>query len=350
MSQIAARSTRNPLVRFQLELEPLLEQWASSPDEAGLDPLWQHAREQVRVYTLRPAKRVRPTLAAVGWMLSQGSRKWEEIPTEVAQFGVGLELLHTFMLVHDDVADRANVRRGGPSLHHLLGEGRLGEDLAVVAGDHLYARAMEAMISAPSVHAVAASRFMLQICRHTAAGQHLDLSLTRAPLQKVGLFQTLKVAHLKTARYGFVAPLVCGAMLGGATPAMLDGLGRVGRLAGLAYQLRDDLIGLYGEDKVTGKDGGGDFFEGKRTFPVVAAWTRADANGRRTLEALWNTRTSQQLATARLEVARWGGVAASQRVVDRLTKAARRTLATLGQGASVAFLDEMLIGLAKRVA
>ncbi len=350
MSQIAATPTGNPLVRFQLELEPLLEQWASAPDENRLDPLWQRAREQVRSYTLRPAKRVRPTLAAVGWMLSQGSRKWDAIPTGVAQFGVGLELLHTFMLVHDDVADRAKVRRGGPSLHHLLGEGRLGEDLAVVAGDHLYARAMEAMISASSDHAVAASKFMLKICRHTAAGQHLDLSLSRAPLQDVGLFRTLKVAHLKTARYGFVAPLVCGGMLGGASPQLVDGLGRVGRLAGLAYQLRDDLIGLYGEDKVTGKDGGADFFEGKRTFPVVAAWTRADASGRRTLEALWNTRTTQQLATARIEVARWGGVAASQRVVDRLTRSARRTLSTLGQGPAVAFLDEMLTGLAKRVA
>ncbi len=350
MSQIANHSTDNPLVRFQLALEPLLEQWASAPDEANLDPLWLRAREQVLVYTVRPAKRVRPTLAAVGWMLSRGAQPWDAIPTEVAQFGVGLELLHTFMLVHDDVADRANVRRGGPTLHHLLGKGRLGEDLAVVAGDHLYARAMEAMISAPSPHAVAASRFMLGICRHTAAGQHLDLSLARAPLEKVTLFQTLKVAHLKTARYGFVAPLVCGAMLGGGSPQLLDGLGRVGRLAGLAYQLRDDLIGLYGEDKVTGKDGGGDFFEGKRTFPVVAAWTRADPGGRRTLEHLWNTRTTQQLATARIEVARWGGVEATQRVVDRLTRAARRTLATLGSGTAVAFLDELLTGLAKRVA
>jgi len=350
MSQIAASPTRNPLVRFALELEPLLEQWASAPDEANLDPLWQRAQAQVRGYTLRSAKRVRPTLVAVGWMLSQGERKWDAIPEEVAQFGVGLELLHTFMLVHDDVADRAKVRRGGPSLHQMLGEGRLGEDLAIVAGDHLYARAMEAMISAPSPHAVAASRFMLEVCRHTAAGQHLDLSLSRARLEDVGLFQTLKVAHLKTARYGFVAPLVCGAMLGGATDSLRLGLDRVGRLAGLAYQLRDDLIGLYGEDKVTGKDGGGDFFEGKRTFPVVAAWSRADAGGRRTLEALWNTRTTPQLATARLEVARFGGVAASQRIVDRLTRTARRTLAKLGQGVAVEFLDDMLAGLAKRVA
>ena len=94
----------------------------------------------------------------------------------------------------------------------------------------------------------------------------------------------------------------------------------------------------------------GDFFEGKRTFPVVAAWTRADAAGRRTLENLWNTRTEHELATARLEVARFGGVASSQRVVDRLTRTSRRTLASLGQGPAVDFLDAMLTGLAKRVA
>ncbi len=350
MSQFAADPTRDPLVRFQVELEPLLDHWAFVPDEDGLDPLWKRAQEEVRSYTLRPAKRVRPTLAAAGWMMSQLGHAAAPIPVEVAQFGVGLELLHTFMLIHDDVADNASVRRGKESLHRLLGKGRLGEDLAVVAGDHMYARAMEAMISAPSPHAVAASRFMLRVCRHTAAGQHLDLSLSRAPLQKVTLFQTLKVAHLKTAQYGFVAPLVCGAMLGGASQQTLDVLSRIGRLVGLAYQLRDDLIGLYGEDKVTGKDGGGDFFEGKRTFPVVAAWTRADDPGRRTLESLWNTRTEQQLATARLEVARWGGVAASQRMVDRLTRTARRTLASLGKGPAVAFLDAMVTQLAKRVA
>ncbi len=350
MSQIAGLSARNPLERFQMELEPLLDQWASASDEARLDSLWNKAREEVHSYTLRPAKRVRPTLLAVGWMLSQQNEPYDGVPTEVAQFGVGLELLHTFMLIHDDVADRANVRRGKPSLHRLLAKGRLGEDLAVVAGDHLYARAMEAMITAPSIHAVAASKFMLGICRHTAAGQYLDLSLSRMPLEQVNLFQTLKVAHLKTAQYGFVAPLVCGAMLGGASPAQLKTLEKIGRLVGLAYQLRDDLIGLYGEDSVTGKDGGGDFFEGKRTFPVVAAWTRADAPGRRTLEALWNTRTEQQLATARLEVARWGGVSSSQRAVDRLTRTARGTLKSFGRCPGVVFLDQMLSLLAKRVA
>ena len=86
---------------------------------------------------------------------------------------------------------------------------------------------------------------------------------------------------------GFVAPLVCGAMLGGAPAQLIHVLKRAGRQAGLAYQLRDDLIGLFGDDRLAGKDGGGDYLEGKRTFPVIAAWTRATPEGRAELEALW---------------------------------------------------------------
>lgn len=338
------------LARFQVDLEAGLEGWVEADDERGLDPLWQQSRQFVREYTLRPAKRVRPTLLALGWMLARGHSDWSAIPREVVQFGAGLELLHTFMLIHDDVADRAQSRRGGASLHTLLGSGRLGEDLAVVSGDHLYARAMEAMFTSPSPHASAAARYMLEVCRHTAAGQHLDLVLTMAPLSEVTLFRTLKVADLKTARYGFVAPLACGAMLGGADRGLLETLRRVGRHAGLAYQLRDDLIGLCGDDAVAGKAGGADYLEGKRTFPVIAAWTRADPAGRVHLESLWNEPHPILLEGARAAVARWGGIASTQRVLEVRTRAARKALEALGTSPAAAFLDSMLSSFTRRAA
>ena len=347
MTQLAPHQTAG-LAHFHLELERQLEHWVSAEDERGLDPLWQQSRQLVREYTLRPAKRVRPTLVAVGWMLARN--EGFTIPKEVVQFAAGLELLHTFMLIHDDVADRAHTRRGGPSLHHLLGAGRVGEDLAVVSGDHLYARAMEVMFSAASPHAIAASRYMLEICRHTAAGQHLDLVLTHAPLSEVTLFRTLKVADLKTARYGFVAPLACGAMLGGADRSRLELLRRVGRHAGLAYQLRDDLIGLCGDDAVAGKEGGADYLEGKRTFPVIAAWTRADALGRAQLEALWDRPVPEFLEAARKAVASWGGIASTQRVVEVRTRAARKALEPLIASPAGLILDAMLSGFTRRAA
>lgn len=348
MTQLA--HTQDSLSRFQVELEQELGRWVEAEDERGLDPSWQQARAQLREYALRPAKRVRPTLAALGWMIARGHADWSAVPREVVQFGVGLELLHTFMLIHDDVADRAAARRGGASLHLLLGPGRLGEDLAVVSGDHLYARAMEAMFSAPSPHAIAAGQYMLEICRHTAAGQHLDLVLAHAPLHEVTLFRTLKVADLKTARYGFVAPLACGAMLGGADRAQLELLRRVGRHAGLAYQLRDDLIGLCGDDAVAGKAGGADYLEGKRTFPVIAAWTRADAAGRAHLESLWNEPHPVLLPAARAAVASWGGISSAQRVIEVRTRAARKALEGLGTSPAAGFLDAMLSSFTRRAA
>lgn len=328
------------LARFQLELERSLRAWLAPADESVIDSRWSAAREVVNEFALRPAKRVRPTLLAAGFALARGHVDVEAL----VDFGVGLELLHAFMLVHDDVADRATVRRGGPALHVALGD----ESLAVVAGDHLYARSIEAMLAAPG--STRATRYMLEVCRHTAAGQHLDLVLARTPLPEVRLGSTLKVAQLKTARYGFVAPLVCGAMLGGGKEPLVKALERVGRSAGLAFQLRDDVLGLFGDDAVAGKAGGGDFLEGKRTFPVLAAWSRADATGRARLEALWKAPCPDALPEARAEVTRWGGLEATEHLVGKATTFARARLQALSPSPVVLLLDGMLASMARRVA
>src|SRR6185312_1095173 len=112
----------------------------------------------------------------------------------VLRFAAAVELLHTFLLVHDDVADRAETRRGAAALHCILAHGRKGEQLAVVAGDHLFACAVEAMLASGLPGAPAATAFYLGVCRETAVGQYLDLEVTRAPLGSVTLFQTMRIA------------------------------------------------------------------------------------------------------------------------------------------------------------
>jgi len=320
--------------QMRAEVDGALEQLFELPDEVALDPRWATVSQKVKSYSLRPAKRVRPMLLLAGHALVRGQLG---SPDALTRFAAALELLHTFLLVHDDVADRALVRRGGPALHVMLGGGRLGDDLAVVAGDHLFARSIEAMLESGLPLAPTAVRYLLAICRHTAAGQSLDLELTHAPLHQVTLFQALKVAHLKTARYGFVAPLVCGAILAGADAELIAALERVGRHAGVAFQLVDDLLGLFGDDQEIGKAGGADFFEGKRTFPVVAAWTRADDAGRARLEALWDAPNKDHalLAAARAEVIHHGGRVATERVITRTHRLAARSIATLPEGGGV---------------
>lgn len=338
--------------RVHQQVEASLQQLFELPDEAAFDARWTRALERTRTYALRPAKRVRPALVLVGYSLARGT---VSVPPGLWQFAAGLELLHTFMLIHDDVADQAQTRRGGLALHHLLGPGRAGEDLAIVVGDHLYSRSLEAMLSSGLPGAAETSRYYLGVCRHTAAGQYLDLELSRAPLSQVTLFQALRVAHLKTARYGFSAPLVCGARLAGASVSMCEALERVGRHIGLAFQLRDDLIGLFGDERLAGKASDGDFVQGKRTFPVLAAYARAPATARAELERLWSlppeAKDALALAEARALVEEHGGRDACERMVERSSRSGRQALLALpSQGGMRDLLDSLITRLERRAA
>jgi len=336
------------LRHLQTDVERRLAELLELPDEQSIDPRWSEALIRTREYALRPAKRLRPALVAIGHGMGADHG---EVPDGLWTFAAGFELLHTFLLIHDDVADRAERRRGRPALHRVLGDGRLGEDLAVVVGDHLFARSIEAMLGAGLPGGSRAVRYYLGICRHTAAGQFLDIDLTRAPLSEVTLFQTLRVAHLKTARYGFVAPLVCGAMLAGAPRSLATALDRVGRHVGLAYQLRDDLIGLFGDSHVAGKSTDGDFLQGKRTFPVLAAYTRAPQAVRAEMDALWRAPPEDPVALARARnlVTAHGGVAATERLIERATRSARRALATLPHaGGFRDLLDSLVLTMSQR--
>ncbi len=342
--------TRRWLTLLQSETERELKALLDSQDERALDPRWTRALSLLNAYVDRPAKRLRPMLVFAGYALARGV---PAAPTELMRFAASLELLHNFMLIHDDVADQARTRRGGSALHLQLGGGRLGEDLAVVAGDHLFARAVEGMLESGLPRAGEVVRYYLGVCRHTAVGQYLDLELSRTPLAEVTLFQTLKLAQLKTARYGFCAPLVCGARLAGADETLCQTLERAGRHAGIAYQLRDDLIGLFGDPRLSGKPSDCDFEQGKRTFPLIAAYGRADAAGRAELERLWGSehKGAEELARARELVRAHGGQDATLRAVERATRRARRCVAALPEAAGMReVLDELVASLAGRSA
>ena len=344
--------TRTWLADVHGSVDAALGHLFSLPDESGLDPRWTRAMLEARRYSLRPAKRLRPALLAAGYGLARGGFATSAgAPEGFWHFAAGFELLHTFMLIHDDVADQAQLRRGAKALHRLLGPGRVGEDLAIVVGDHLFARAIEAMLESGLPGSVRAVQEYLGVCRHTAAGQFLDLDLTRAPLGEVTLFQALKVAHLKTARYGFVAPLLCGARLGGGDVRLLTILERVGRHVGVAYQLRDDVIGLFGDNAVSGKSCDSDFAQGKRTFPVLAAYTRAPESVRPRFDALWSGAVEDGIHEARALVKAHGGLEATERLIARATRWAGKALEGLpAENPLRDLLGELIVSLARRCA
>jgi len=325
------------------DVETALRDAVAETEPAAI-PSWQRVLDATHEYTLRPGKRLRPMLVLAGFECATGATRF---PPELLRFAAGVELLHTFLLIHDDVADGATLRRGGPALHQTLAPGRRGEDQAVVVGDYLFARSLEVMLTCGSPRAAAATRYYLAVCRETAQGQFLDLDLTGAPLPDVTPFLALRVAMLKTARYGFVAPLVAGAMLGDGDLALERRLERIGRAVGVAYQLQDDLLGLFGDARLTGKAGDADFAERKVTFPVVAAYRRASAEGRRTLEALWaaSDQGAEAAARARDLIERAGGRLTTERAVTRARAAAMRATGTL---AHAPLLDALVRAVGRR--
>jgi geranylgeranyl diphosphate synthase, type I len=234
--------------------------------------------DQVRDLTLRGGKRIRAALVYAGARLF-GS--FEGAPA-VCDAAAAVELLHTYFLIHDDIMDEDAVRRGGPSVHAALaaatGSEKLGRDLAILAGDlaiALHEKLVAQLDAAEDRRRRVAALF---------AGMHADV-IHGQTLDIVGGAAEEDVADHKTASYTTVGPIAIGAALAGAQGESTARLAAISRPIGIAFQLRDDLIGMFGDPAATGKPRGSDLKSGKRTLLVREAIGRAGDDDRRAIEA-----------------------------------------------------------------
>lgn len=255
-----------------------------------LHPALEAATDELRRFTAG-GKRIRPVLLVLGFEAAGGVLR-----DAVMGPALALELLHTCALVHDDVIDRAATRRGRPTVHHAFAQrhlaegwsgdpGAYGEAVAILLGDLALVQADELFLEArvPERALLAAFRRFTVLREEVMAGQYLDLhaATTRTTERELAL----TVATLKSGRYSVTRPLEIGALLAGADEQLVDGLRAFGDPLGLAFQLRDDLLGVFGEEGTTGKSVSSDLAEGKRTLLVAEAFARLDDAGRRELDA-----------------------------------------------------------------
>ncbi|WP_369243959.1 polyprenyl synthetase family protein [Streptomyces sp. R41] len=208
-------------------------------------------------------KGVRQALAVLGAEAAGG-------PGEAGVPGaVAVELVHTFSLLHDDIMDGDALRRGRPALWKAYGTGP-----AVLAGDALFALAVETLTAAPAnPHAAAAVRHLTTALRDLVRGQADDLLFADRPWtgpEAVGVGEYETMAEHKTGSLLGCA-LALGAQLAGAPDGTAAALDRAGRHLGVAFQIADDLLGIWGEPAVTGKPVHGDLRQGKKTLPVLVA-------------------------------------------------------------------------------
>ncbi|MCW3840536.1 polyprenyl synthetase family protein [Micromonospora yasonensis] len=275
----------------------------------------------------RQGKGLRPTLALLS-ARATGAQPEAGVPAAAS-----VELAHNFSLLHDDVMDGDTERRHRPTAWTVFGVGP-----AILAGDALIGLAHEALVEAPG-SGPAARRLALDV-RALIAGQAADLSFERR--DDVTLDECLQMASDKTG-----ALLACscalGAILCGGPSALADGLYRFGWHLGLAFQLVDDLLGIWGDPQRTGKPVGSDLRARKRSIPVVRAVTSGDPNGRQLAELYRSPEplTDDDVARASDLIEATGARARTERHARQEVELARAELDALDLPAGVRteFLD-----------
>lgn len=244
-------------------------------------------------------KRVRPAFAHWGYVAAAGDAP---VPDALWPAISAIELLHVGVLMHDDVLDAADTRRGRPAAHRQFeawhrdqqGSGdsaEFGRAMAVLLGDQLLVWSGELAESAglDAAQWAAARPFWHAVRTEVNSGQVLDICAqyqVGAPDGADAEQIAGQVLEEKTSRYTVQRPLQFGAAAGGAPSEVLDGLGRYGMALGRAFQLRDDLLGVFAASADTGKPAAGDLREGKRTVLLARVLDRLDAAGRDELSGL----------------------------------------------------------------
>jgi geranylgeranyl diphosphate synthase, type I len=223
--------------------------------------------EGIRRLTLRGGKRMRAVLLAATYEACGGERGTEA----VAPVGAALELFQTYLLTHDDLMDGGEVRRGGPSLPVLM-RGHFGaasaDAMSILAGDLAGAWAQRLFLEvklAPDRVARAALD-LARVHEDVIAGQVLDVRSAATDARAVEAMHSLK-----TSSYSVRGPVVIGARLAGATEDRIEALAAFAEPLGVAFQLRDDVLGTFGDPAAMGKPASNDLLEGKRTALVVEA-------------------------------------------------------------------------------
>lgn len=279
-------------------------------------------------------KRLRPLFCCLGHRASGAV-----VGNEAVRAAAALELLHTFAIVHDDVMDRSRSRRGAPaSWIHLAEEhrraGHMGDpdgyglSGAVLAGDMALVLADRALMESgfPTERLVPALRRYDRMRVEVVAGQYLDvLAAHRGSADER---EARRIAVLKSGGYTVEGPLQIGAILGGGAPGLLACLSAYGVTLGEAFQLRDDVLGVFGDPAVTGKDRDSDLREGKRTVLLAKAVAAASRGDRRFLETRIGRPdlTGPELERARTLIESSGALDATLVLIDELVVRAKSAL------------------------
>lgn len=291
---------------------------------------------------MRGGKRTRARLVRAGMLAA------EPVPTaslqeRAAMLAAGVELFQLAALIHDDVVDHSPTRRGVPAYHVALEETHARQSWRGDSAD--FGRSAVSLAAQAAADAPAVMTRFARMITSVGWGQYLDLRSEVQPLRAAETAQreAMEVISLKTVGYSAVDPLLMGALLGGAGTEMTDALESFARPFGVAFQLQDDALGVFGDPTETGKPAGGDLAEGKRTVLLALTRERATSAQMRAIDALAGSEpTTAQVERARHVITECGAQAAHKALIARYEAAARAALTAIpepARGTLASFLD-----------
>jgi len=317
-------------------VDKALHEWihAARPAVASMSPDLEPFVDTLAAFVLDGGKRLRPAFCYWGYRAAGGIDS-----DEVVRAAAALELVQACALIHDDVLDRSDTRRGAPSVHRRFAlahrtENRAGDAeafgnaAAILLGDLalVWADTMLAGSGLPADALLRALPVWNAMRVEVMCGQYLDV--VEQARGGGSVERALRVARFKAAKYTVERPLHLGAAIGGGGTELLDGLSAYGLPLGEAFQLRDDLLGVFGDPQLTGKPAGDDLREGKRTVLVAYAAEHADGAQRALLDARIGDPELDAAGVEELRgvIASTGAVAAVEELISARAEAALAAL------------------------
>ncbi|HBO16836.1 MAG: hypothetical protein UR69_C0001G0200 [Candidatus Moranbacteria bacterium GW2011_GWE2_35_2-] len=285
---------KEELKKFKDLLDPEIEKYLDKAiKEAGKEDLFiADALRFVKKYVLSGGKRLRPALMYYGYLAAGGKEREKALKTAVS-----IELIHAFLLIHDDIIDKDDMRHGVDTAHYhfsKLGKkyfpkkdsAHFGNSIAIIVGDMVGAMGNQIIFNSDfdTKNIMKALDRLQGIVSMTVIGQSQDVYIEYAG--KASEKEILQMYKNKTAKYTIEGPLHLGAILGGAGDELLEKITRFSIPIGIAFQIQDDILGIFGSERKIGKPVGSDIQEGKQTILVARALEIGKADQKKVIKSL----------------------------------------------------------------
>ncbi len=320
------------LKNFKEKFEPFLQDYFDEKfRQAGkIDSITQEAVGMIRDYTMAGGKRIRPAFLYYSYLAMGGKSSEKIFKTSMA-----VELLHSFFLIHDDVIDKDMNRRGTATIHERYkkiaekynlakDKTHFGNSMAIISGDITNSMAHDIIFNTnfQDDFKIKFLNELGKIIFSTCFGEMLDVTMSYQ--DKTTEKQILEMQERKTARYTFEGPIHLGCLLAGAEKSYFDLFSKYALPLGKAFQIKDDILGVFGTEKEIGKAIGSDLAEGKKTLLILKALEKGDKQQKKFIKQCLNKKdiSRKEIEELRRVIRKTGSLEYSENLARRFTQEA----------------------------